>query len=282
MPLSRICAESVLLTPQGWRIAKHLRRECAIVGVDRHGKVVTTDAELITGGETTPLAYVGTAAACGAFARDTRLIANDGKRWSINELVESGGVSSVHFETLVRLPETVNPKLAAKDLWPTLLDAAAVGNDRCVTLRCRDPIRALGTKRQFPQAIQIADQAFAVLDRHEFDTALGANWSDAITNLVGCWLLNGDDDRVEVERSAYYLAVWFASARTESQLGYAFQYDTMQHSSYVFVTIADEQPRPLQRSACAFYTPHHSHTATLSWRDSSVAPVAAGFLLTGS
>lgn len=260
-------------------MAKQLPRRCHIVGIDRHGRAVASEAELTSAGETARLAYVGTAAACGAFAGDTMLIASDGKKRRVNDIVESGDISRVHFESLVRLPELVETKLASRDLWPTLRHSAAIGTDEYLTLRCRDPIHAFGIQRRFPKTKQIADQAFVELHRREFDMALSSDWPEAITGLVTCWLMNGGDERVEVERCAYDLAVWLAAARTESGAGYQFQYDTLQHSSYVFVRLSENLPRPVQQGACAFYTPHDTQRLTLRWRGSSRAPILAGFLL---
>lgn len=263
-------------------MAKYLPGRCHIVAIDRHGTAVATEAELTSAGQTSRLAYVGTAAACGAFAGGTALIASDGKKRSVKDIIESGDISRVHFESLVSLPEVVETKLAASDLWPSLVQSGALANDECLTLRCRDPIQALGVQRRFPKTKQIADQAFVVLHHREFDVALNGDWREAITSLVTCWLTTDGDERVEVERCAYDLAVWLATARTESGAGYRFQYDTLQHSSYVFVTLTEDLPRPVQRGACAFYTPHDTQTLTLSWRDSSRAPVVAGFMLTST
>jgi hypothetical protein len=281
MPSSNICEESVLLTPYGWRIAEALTSECEIATVDRHGKIVVTDVRLMLTEKHSRLAYVGTNAAFSAFVADTRLTASDGKRWTVESLVECGDVSKVYFENLVRMPAVVQPRPSVDDFWQCLSEVSAISTLTSIALRRRDPLVAVRTMSGFPRKKKIGDQGFAIVHKQELAKVLGANWREAITTLSTYWLKNGDEDRVEIERSAYYFALWLATALTSSGLGYSFQFDTLQHSSYVFVSATNEAPRPLQRGACAFYTPYNTRAALLTWNDSSLAPIAGGFLLAG-
>jgi hypothetical protein len=279
MPSSSICGESVLLTPNGWRVAKMLPSECEIAAADRHGRVVSTRVQLVPNGKQMHLAYVGTGAAFAALVADARLTANDGKKWKVKDIVECGDVSKIHFETLVRMPDVVHPKPAIDDFWWCLSYASAVANSEAIALRCRDPLVGTRTKSGFLRKKEIGNQVFAIVHKHKLATALSANWRETITTLISCWLRNSDDDRVEVERSAYYVALWFAAALSASGLGYFFQFDTLQHSGYVFVTSSHEIPSPLQKGACAFYTPNHTPATSLTWHDPSLAPISGGFLL---
>lgn len=269
----------MLFAPHGWRITKNLSTETQVLAVDRHGKVVETTIRLEQTENRSQLAYLGTGGAFAALVPDTRVLANDGKRWMVKTLVESGDVSSVHFETLVRIPDFVRPNPSVDDLWQCLSDASAIGNSESLALRCRDPVLAASLKSAFPQKKQVGDQVFAIVRRQELASALDENWREAITNLVTCWLKDGADNRVEIERSSYYLALWFATALAASRSGYAFQYDSIQHSSYVFVMVTQQAARPLQPGACAFYSPHDTRVVSISWNDPSLAPIAAGFLI---
>jgi hypothetical protein len=247
--------------------------------VDRHGAFVETTVHLKRTEAQSRLAYVGTGAAFAALVADTRLIANDGKKWIVKDLIECGDVSSIYFETPVRVPDVIQPKPSVDDLWRCLSEAAAVRNSESIALRCRDPLVVIGTKSGFLRKIETGGQAFAIVNKHELTTALGANWGETITVLTTAWLRNADDGRMEIERSAYYLALWFAAALTASGSGYSFQFDTLQHSSYVFVTTAHDVPRPLQRGACAFFTPYHTRAVSLTWGDPSHTPITGGLLL---
>jgi len=104
VPSNKLANESLLLTPVGWRFARNLPKDLVLVAVDRHGRCVEAEAQLAPSGAETLIGYVGTANAFGAFGSDTRLTANDGRKWTVNKLIEQGDASQVHFETVVRPP----------------------------------------------------------------------------------------------------------------------------------------------------------------------------------
>lgn len=272
----------MLSGPDGWHITKELPPNCTILAVDRHGKVVHTAAQLTHSTKRSPLVYVGTSAAFVAVVTNTRILASDGKRWTASDLVRCGDVSQIQFETVVRIRYSVKPKPSVNELWQCLSRACAFGNSESVALRCRDPIFCERLKLSFPEKKRIGNQVFAIVQRKNLAAALEANWGETMTSLVTCWLNNLEDNRVEVERSFYYIALWFATALTESDSGYVFRFDKLQHSSYVFVSATREAPQPIQRGACAFFAPHETCESLLSWKDSSLAPIGAGFLLAGN
>lgn len=278
MPSTSIPEESVLFTPYGWRITKNLPPKCQILFINRHGRFVETTVQLLRTEKQSRLAYIGTGAAIAALVADTRLLANDGKKWMVKDLIERD-VSSVYFETPVRIPDVVQPKPSVDDLWQCLSEAAAVRNSESIALHCRDPLFVISTKFNFLRKKETGGQTFAIVTKQELAKALDKNWGETITTLTTAWLRNADDGRIEVERSAYYLALWFSTALIASGSGYSFQFDTLQHSSYIFVTTASDAPRPLQRGACAFFTPHGTCAVSLSWGDRSLTPITGGFLL---
>lgn len=259
-------------------MTKNLPSDCQILGVDRHGLVVETRAQLIRTREQARLAYVGTGAAVTALVTDTRLVANGGKRCVVKDLIEGVDNFRLQFETLVGIPDAVKPKPSIDELWTLLSDASAFRTSESVALRCRDSLVDLG-----PGSLillkQFSGQTYAILTRQELARALGADWRETIISLTTCWLENREDARVEIERSAYFLALWFAMALTASGSGYGFQFDTIQHSSYVFVTMTHNSPRPIQPVASAFYAPCETDAISLFWVEGSVAPIAGGFLL---
>jgi hypothetical protein len=279
MPSANISEESALFTAHGWRLTKNMPTEATILVVDRHGRLIETVVQLRRTGGTSLLTYVGNGAAFTALVPDSYLLASDGKKWMAKDLVEHGHVSRVRFETLVRTPEFVEPKPLVNDLWQCLFDAAAFGNSESIALRCRDRAFAIRFGSVFPTRKEFGDHVFLIAHKNEIAEAVDLDWRHAITNLTRVWLSNGDDDRVEVERSAYYLALWLATAAVTSGSGYAFQFDAIQHSSYLFVTLKAKAPHPVQRGGCAFYTPYHARVVSLNWSDSSFAPIAGGFLL---
>jgi len=259
-------------------MTKNLPTDCQILGVDRHGKVVEITVQLMRTGQRSRLAYVGTGAAVAALVTDTCLVANDGKRCVVKDLVEGISGSRLQFETLVRIPRVVDPKPSVEDFWTCLSDASAFRGSGSIALRCRDSVPDSGTGSLLLLK-QFAGQSFAILSRDELATALGAEWRETIIMLTTSWLRNHEEDRVEVERSAYSVALWFATALVASGLGYVFQFDRIQHSSYIFVKVTPQAPRPIQPLASAFYTPGETNAVSLIWGDQSVAPIAGGFLL---
>jgi len=118
-----------------------------------------------------------------------------------------------------------------------------------------------------------------LLDQEEFELKMSKNWASALSSIIRCWRLNGEENRIDIERSAYSLALWHGAALLEMGRGYSFEFDTLQHSAFVFVSDADSPASPLQRGRCAFYGPAMSETLTLTWMDSSLAPISGGFLL---
>jgi hypothetical protein len=260
-------------------MTKNLPTDCQILGVDRHGKVIQITAQLRRTGQRSRLAYVGTGAAVAAFVTDTRLLANDGKRWVVKDLVERINTSIVQFETVVRIPHVVEPDPSVEDLWTCLLDASAFRSAESVALRCRDSVADIGTGTFLLLKQSGGGQSFAILSRDELATALGAEWCKTIITLTTRWLRHREEDRVEVERSAYFVALWFATALISSGSGYVFQFDSIQHSSYIFVKVTGQAPPPIQPLSSAFYSPGETNASSLIWSDQSVAPIAGGFLL---
>ena len=267
----------MLLSAQGWRITKNLPGDCQILGVDRHGKVIEITARLTPVGQRSRLAYVGTGSAVAALVTDTRLVASDGRRWVVKDLVEGISASRLQFETLVRIPHVVQPQPSVEDFWSCLSDASAFKGSESIALRCRDSTSICTGPLLLLK--QFRGQSFVILNHQELGSTLSAEWSETIIKLTTCWLRNREDDRIEVERTAYFIALWFATALMASGSGYVFQFDRIQHSSYVFVKVTHQAPRPIQPLSSAFYTPGETNAVSLIWSDQSVAPIAGGFLL---
>jgi hypothetical protein len=279
MPSSSICEDTVLLTPHGWRAAKSLQQSIELVAIDRHGRVISTTGQLSRAETKSRLAFVGTAAAFAGFTADTRIVANDGRKKTVGELIESGDVSSVYFETLTRLEEPIKLTPETDDLWGHLSDISAICDSETIVLRCRDPLIAASIRSSMLRKKELGEQTFAIMKKSKLASALESKWPEAIITLITCLFKNSDDERVEIERASYYLALWFAAAQALVGAGYSYNFDTIQHSSYVFVAPSQTSPPPLQRGACAFYTPYLTECALLTWSDSTLAPVAGGFLL---
>lgn len=279
MPSVTLSDKSVLLSAGGWRIVNSLASSCEIAFVDRHGKLTQAAATLVPTAKKAQLAYIGTQAAFAAVTTDTRILASTGKRWMAKDLVGLGDISQVAFETLFRIPESFSLRPNINEVWQSLVSVAAFENKEMVALRSHVRHTATLVHSEAIEFITTGDTNYALIKRKQLEAALTDNWTRTIIELISGCMTNRNENRVEIERAAYYLALWFAAALVRSKSAFVFHFDTLQHSSYVFVSGANELPQPIQRGGCAFFVPDDTRETILTWTDRSLAPVVGGFLI---
>lgn len=279
MPCARLVSLSTVLAPEGWVVAGALASTVTLLGVDRHGIPVSRKVRAAQGEASGRVTFVGTAAAFGAFSFDTRLISSDGKVLSTGEIAEGGRIREISFETYTELSGDAGRGDPPVTLWSTVAAAAAEAGDSSIALRRRDGEWRPSDKSKFPVEAVFGGHCYCILDKRTFASSFRRDWASTLLSLGRQWLFAGDDGRLELERAAYPFGLWYVSALKAKGRHYRLRYDSLQHSSYMFIEEALTSTLPVERGACAFFTTTAGSATELEWEDRSWNPISSGFLL---
>jgi hypothetical protein len=85
--------------------------------------------------------------------------------------------------------------------------------------------------------------------------------------------------REEIDRGASWLAALYLTSRVQLHQWYRLAYDSLQHTSYVFLSDLAAKPPPVAKGACAFFGSLKKRVLTVSWEEKTWSPQIAGFLI---
>jgi hypothetical protein len=121
--------------------------------------------------------------------------------------------------------------------------------------------------------------SYCILGKDSFAGSFRRDWASTLLSLGRQWLFAGEGARLELERAAYPFGLWYVSALKARGLHYRLRYDSLQHSSYMFIEDAPNRILPIERGACAFFAPSVGAATELEWEDRSWNPISSGFLV---
>jgi hypothetical protein len=128
---------------------------------------------------------------------------------------------------------------------------------------------------------RVGAHRYCVVAKAALMAAVTLDWSAAIDDLVTFWCYSSSDNRVEIERGMPHVIAWYLAASVFRSSSYVLTYDSLQHSSYVFVTKVSAPLDLIQAGKTVFLSSEQAPSVRLSWEDRSWNPVTSGFLLTG-
>ena len=279
MPSAKLIGLSTLLAPDGWIRAGVLKGTVTLVGVDRHGIPISRKVRAGQRETAARVTFVGTAAAFGAFSSESRLISSNGTVFSTAEIAEGGRIRETSFETHTELPEAAGRADPLVTLWPTLVDNAAAVGESSIALRRRDIEWPPAVKSSFLVEETFGSHRYCIVKKGMFVSCFSRDWVSTLLALGRLWLFAAEDERLELERAAYPFGLWYISALKAKGMHYRLRYDSLQHSSYMFIQEASTPIPPIERGACAFFAPGAASATELEWEDRSWSPISSGFLI---
>lgn len=283
MPFAAVAADSILFARSGRMPAGALKSSHEVLGVDRHGQPVFRGVTTERSAESRRCGCLGTGTTFGIFADVSRILLADGTVRSVLEIVESGTIADHRFEHHLEVSESVTSRLVANSVWTELVTMSAVHDSSCVALRCRaQDIEKRLTSRRGMVAANAGSHAYCIVKKDAFTSAASVDWSGTIDELVNCWCYSPEDDRVEIERGLTNVIAWYLAANALRSMAYTISYDSLQHSSYVFVMKTDASSGLIEKGRSAFLVPESASIIQLKWDERSWNPVCSGFLLAGT
>jgi hypothetical protein len=276
MPFTRISEDSALLTTAGWCKAGSAAKDIKCFGADRHGRLAAASVTTCSTDERAREAFVGTSSAFAAFLGETPLMLSDGRTMQLGKLIKSGVVAELSFETLLHLPAAVPLVLRSEEVWEVLGSEAAFLSGNRMALRCHEP-RTL--QKGFPRIVNDGAQTYCVLLYDDLADRVATKSTETICELGTQWLRNSDEAREEIERGASFFACLLLASRVHLEKWYRLRYDSLQHSSFVFVCDSSTKPAPVARGECAFFGQAMKQVVTISWEEKTWSPLSGGFLV---
>jgi len=268
---------TLLISKVGWIAANRLGQGDTVFGADRHGAVVGRAVSLSPSRSIIATAFLGTSAAFGEFSSVTRILTHDGASLQLSQLIESDGIGDARFETLTHIEEESNWRSTEELVWSILSGAAAGRDSNRIAIKCRkslaDMVPGLTKIRQF------GGSTYSLLDRSDLRDALIRAPRATLSTIGELWLRNDDDARLELERAFHPFAPIYAAVLRQEGKGYRFQYDSLQHTAYIFICDAEEPPPPVGKVGCACYGTSRGDEFLIEWKGTDWNPIASGFLL---
>lgn len=271
--------DSVLYCQAGWLFAGALDGSINLLGIDRHGRPTFESVMAKQTRHSSRITYVGTASAFGAFSPDSRILQSNGISRTAGQIVETGDIADLTFESYAPAAERVQTNAIIDMLWQELASVAASYNGSSLFVRCREHPSIMARAWQGVAIHDSGRHSYCTIDRDRFALDLEANWSECVDELVRGWCYVAEADRIELERQLVGTVAWLLTARCVESKAYSLAYDSLQHSAYVMVTSAAPSGARIMRGKTAFFVPSEAKTMQLHWADASWHPIASGFLL---
>jgi hypothetical protein len=272
-----LTSRSLLLTRGGWKMCGLMPRELLVAGFDRHGQLQMKNISLSQTGAATRPAFLGTTACCGFFSSGTRLRDASGTAWQVGNLVQSGTIGDLRFETAL----SAGSDLGVDDeqlrlLWDALcVDAAEVIQDTA-TVRFRSDLDGTGRRRLCGTLLVSRERLYLSANRRQMlDTAN----ADRIIDTIATIFRDGKG-HATFSRDAFAAAMALAAVSTRDGIPYELTYDTLQHTAQVSWQGCSAK-ETLARGRCAHFVGTAENEWTASWSEPLWHPVSNGFLLSG-
>jgi hypothetical protein len=241
---------------------------------------VSREVRAIGLGQSALCAFLGTSAAFGAFDASTRLVTADGSGPTVADIIEAGRIRDFSFETHTTLPRIARIGDSVAALWSTLAASAAAVGPSSVALRRRDDLWKPDGETAFLKEASFGNQKYCIVDKAGFATELSSDWPSSLVRLARLWSFDSQEKRLELERRAYPIGLWYVSASRATGLSCRLRYDSQQHTAVIFVEDVETELLPTQPGATAFFAPAAmTQVIELAWDDRSWNPLSSGFIV---
>lgn len=281
MPSVEVLETSAVATKQGWRCAGALERVSDVLVLDRFGALVAAPILVEISGAQQPACFLGSRSAFGPFVGSSLVHEYDGTLCQMSDLVDSGEVRERRYEATLSSAARAFEQVVADGLWAAIESIAALEVNSDVVVRCVD------TSAQAPMGIRTAIRSgirYVVLARHDLNERMKGEWSAFTLELGRVLFRREEEDRLEIPICAGVFGLWYATAMCAAGRGFRFGYDSIQHSSYVFVH-DDNDPSASAGGVAgltAFRRPSRARVVTLIWSEPTWNPVVNGFIMSGT
>jgi hypothetical protein len=145
-------------------------------------------------------------------------------------------------------------------------------------LRALNPALSTGASVQPWFEYVDSESKYVVLHRDKLFSAIQSNGPAVIIDTLKM-LFSREVGKLEFERANYPLALWLASACCVAGIGYAFEYDTLQHTAAISFEF-DASQGSTGKARTAFIEPR-SRLVRIHWRDRTWNPLSSGFIIVG-
>ncbi len=275
MPSTKVAGGSAILTTEGWISADAAPTGTIAMGIGRDGRLEARAVLVSAAGELEQLAYLGTKSTFGEFSPRTRVLTSLGSR-GMDDLISTGDVTGVRFETMAELPVDVGWSFAHNEIWNVLSTAAAIKKDGQIAVRC--------CQQNVPESPpfrvrQVGTQKYLLLNEGELQRAMASNPINTVRILVDLWVRNVRTKTAEIERPFHRVVMHYICALQHSRIQYSLKYDSLQHTSLIVVQDSMEALPPVTKGACAFFGPSGGPEFSVAWDGAGWSPIASGFLL---
>lgn len=281
MPSGSILERSVLLTPSGWRRCGNKSTELDVIGLDRAGTPQAGRIRLELSSVRSRVAFVGTATAAGEFAEATRLLLAAGDAVDLRQVIATESASELQFETFRIDARPQGSPQQAKSLWEELQALSATADPETAVIRCAE--QCTGKANRAPAAglmlVEDGDTTYLVVTRRAIEESLHANADSMLLAIANACFHRSEENRWELEADSTLLVMWLLDALRRAGIRRSAQYDSLQHSCFVFIDLVSTDPAPLGPGRCAFLSSRSSNEIRIEWSDPSWTPVVSGFLL---
>jgi hypothetical protein len=278
VPSALLGGDSVVLSAEGAIPAKDFVAGNGIIGIDRHGRPSFRDVLISQADRPSRTAVLGSSAAFAVMSEHTRVLLTDGTSRAVGGIVIDGDVSDCRFENHVEFPAGLQSNDALNALWNELAAMSATDGSGAIALRCRERDRSI----KLPSGIRVAEagrHSYCVVEKQTLARAIRRDWIQTVVAIVDSWCYVEEEDRIEIERTVPFVLCSYLAALAALSKAYTVEFDSLQHSAYVFVSTSAVVPAVFSKGRTAFLADVQQSALRLEWHDSSWNPVVSGFLI---
>lgn len=267
-------ANTPLRANGGWRTAGGLSPLEELLGVDRHGEIVSRVVRTSFGRASLPSCFLGARHAIARLPASTRIWASGSQAVGADRLSGSGTDGSLRAETPTL--EKVD-KLGSASIEDLLMCIVGMSVESSAD---RASLRARGKRLRLPPYLTTLDERLLILDcaclRAELRTKA---WPVHLMRLAeALWWLD-DESRFELPREAQVLLLTLLEAHGRERGPSRLVFDSRQHSVQVGLCADSGGHLPFEALACSFRSEASTPCVALQWDERSWSPIAGGFLI---
>ena len=279
MPSVRVASETPLFVGnQGWRCARLIGTGHEILGIDRHGQSTRESVKITPATHPGQVVFLGTDAACAAFAAETPLILQGGATEQVGSFLNHKVISNHWFENVLPDLTDASPNL----VWEALSHSACFSSKHAIALSCRSSdVRSWEATSEFDlcEWKGVEDQVFTVVRRSRFDSVIASDWAEPLIALVAAVTQDSESERDMISIRDGCMTLWYVTALRRAGVGYRVAYDSLQHTLFAILEAAADLPTGFRSGRCVCAKHRHSEVFDLTWGPHSWSPLAGGFII---
>jgi hypothetical protein len=272
MPAVHLTDRTMILGNAGWHVPS-VKANISVAGIDRHGKMVLSEAKIREIPSSEPYAIVSTNATVGVFGASTKIRTKDGTSVKVQKLVNEVSDGTAWFENVLHVPDNVTCHEVLHSLFPI---TAKILEDKLIIRRrfSEEP----DTIPSFVDVVHSSNAIFCIISEPRFATALKRHWPEAVISLGKLLFHDSNEQGERIDLTVNGFLIWYISALRAKKIQYSMSFDSLQHSLYANIRCATEHQSPFNVIKSLFYSGHAAQLFSLEWNDRSWNPVLAGFI----